>query len=79
MKKISVIILFFAMASAVFSQQTGYYNGTDGKSGEELKTALNDIIKDHTQYLYYFSKEIFKLSDADPNNPENVIHRIFSW
>lgn len=73
MKKI--IILFAAILSStiLISQPTGYYNGTDGKEGEELKEALNNIIKGHTPYSYYFSKEIFKLSDADPDNPNNVI------
>lgn len=73
MKKLSTIALIMLMASVAMSQQTGYYNGTDGKSGDELKTALNNIIKDHTPYSYFFSKEIFKLSDADPENPDNVI------
>lgn len=56
-----------------FGQQTGYYNGTSAKDGEELKTALHNIIKDHTPYSYFTSKHIFKLSDADPENPDNVI------
>ncbi len=73
MKKFSALVLTVLMASIMFAQQTGYYNGTDGKNGEELKTALNDIIKGHTPYSYFFSKEIFKLSDADPENPDNVI------
>ncbi|MCB2209028.1 MAG: endonuclease [Bacteroidetes bacterium] len=73
MKKFSALVLVILMASMVFAQQTGYYNGTDGKNGEELKTALNDIIKGHTPYSYFFSKEIFKLSDVDPENPDNVI------
>ena len=42
-------------------------------AGDELKTALNDVIKGHTPYSYYSSKFIFKLSDADPNDPNNVI------
>ena len=73
MKKFSALVLAILMASMMFAQQTGYYNGTDGKNGEELKTALNDIIKGHTPYSYFFSKEIFKLSDVDPENPDNVI------
>jgi endonuclease I len=73
MKKFSLIILLIIASAMVFAQQTGYYNGTDGKSGEELKTALNDIIKGHTPYSYRFAKEIFKLSDADPQNANNVI------
>ena len=55
------------------AQPTGYYNGTEGKQGEELKAVLNDIISGHTQYSYFYSKEIFKLSDKDPANPNNVI------
>ena len=73
MKKINVIILFLAMASATFAQQTGYYNGTDGKSGEELKTSLNDIIKGHMPYSYFSAKDIFKRSDADTATPGNLI------
>ncbi|MEE4257343.1 MAG: endonuclease, partial [Bacteroidales bacterium] len=73
MKKLSLFVLSFVMASLLMAQQTGYYNGTQGKNEEELKEALNDIIQDHTSYSYFFSKEIFKLSDADPVNPSNVI------
>lgn len=73
MKKFSFIILAFVTSAMVIAQPTGYYNGTDGKSGEELKTALNDVIKGHTPYSYRFAKEIFKLSDADPENANNVI------
>lgn len=67
----TIVFLFFV--SAVFSQQTGYYNGTDGKEGTELKTALYDIIKGHQSYDYSISSEVFKLSDADPNDPSKVI------
>jgi len=73
MKKLSLFVLSFVMASFILAQHTGYYNGTQGKSGEELKEALNDIIQDHTSYSYFFSKEIFKLSDVDPQDPSNVI------
>lgn len=73
MKKLSLFVLLLVFASVLMAQQTGYYNGTQGKSGEELKAVLNDIIQDHTSYSYFFSKEIFKLSDADPANPSNVI------
>ncbi len=71
-----VIISFFIItlfSFGAFAQQTGYYNGVEGKQGEELKAQLNDIISGHTVYSYFFSKEIFKLSDQDPDNPANVI------
>lgn len=75
MKKIQLLILIAAVFSFTYisAQPTGYYNGAAGKKGEELKSALNDIISGHTVYSYFFSKEIFKQSDADPNNPSNVI------
>ena len=60
-------------ALTVSSQQTGYYNGTDGKDGDELKIALHDIIKGHVPYTYFSTKYIFGVSDVDPNNSANVI------
>jgi endonuclease I len=75
MKKHFYYILFISLliSGLAGAQPTGYYNGTENKQGEELKAALNDIISGHTVYSYFYSKEIFKLSDADPNNPANVI------
>ncbi len=73
MKKLITVLFVLASTGLLFSQQTGYYNGTSAKSGEELKTTLHNIIKGHTPYSYYISKEIFKQSDVDPNNPDNLI------
>ncbi len=73
MKRFASIILSIFITAVVFGQKTGYYNGTAGKTGEELKAELNDIISGHMQFSYFFSKEILKLSDADPDNPNNVI------
>jgi len=73
MKKLITVLFVLVSTGLLFSQQTGYYNGTSGKSGEELKTALHNIIKGHTPYSYYISKEIFKQSDVDPDNPDNLI------
>lgn len=68
-----VLLLSLLKVTLVAAQPTGYYNGTENKQGEELKAALNDIISGHTVYSYFYSKEIFKLSDADPGNPANII------
>ena len=73
MQKLSLILIALLTTALSFGQQTGYYNGTSGKEGDELKAALNEIIKGHTVYSYFTSKEIFKLSDADPDNSDNVI------
>jgi endonuclease I len=71
--KIKLLIIAIIASFVVNAQQTGYYNGADGKDGEELKTALNDIIKGHTPFTYRSAKYIFNLSDADPVTAGNVI------
>lgn len=75
MKKTIYFFTFLCLlsVSSLKAQPTGYYNGTENKTGQELKSALNDVISGHTVYSYFYSKEIFKLSDADPNNPANII------
>jgi endonuclease I len=55
-----------------------YYESTDGLYGEDLKSALHDIIKDHQEFSYSSSSsgwdtwDILKVSDKDPNNSNNV-------
>ncbi len=71
--KYTLLLTMLIAALTVNSQQTGYYNGTDGKQGDELKTALHNIIKDHVSYSYFSTKYIFNVSDADPDSSSNVI------
>ena len=59
MNKLTLLIITILTSATLFSQQTGYYDGTEGKSGEELKAALNDIIQDHMPWSYNFAKTIF--------------------
>ncbi len=72
-KILTSILLMFVMPLFITGQETGYYNNTSGLTGEALKSALNDIIQDHQALTYYTSKTVFKNSDVDPENPENVI------
>jgi len=51
----------------------GYYDGTDGLTGEELKSALNDIISESTQLSYDEVWDAIKAADEDPANPDNVV------
>lgn len=52
-----------------------------GLSGQELKTALYNLIKNHTKYFYTDNStpnsidvwKILKASDEDPKNPNNII------
>ena len=73
MQKFLLFIVAVVIAAMSYAQPTGYYNGSEGLEGQELKTALHEIIDDHVQFSYFASKTIFKFSDMDPENPENVI------
>lgn len=73
MKQFFTLILLVLFATAGFSQPVGYYNGTEGKKGDELKAALHQIIKGHTDFTYSYSKNIFKYVDEDVTTPNNVI------
>ncbi|WP_407640481.1 endonuclease I family protein [Actinokineospora iranica] len=50
-----------------------YYRTAIGKSGAELKTALNQIIRTNTKLTYDQVWNALKATDEDPNNPANVI------
>ena len=56
---------------------TGYYSIAENKSDQSLRSALHNIIDDHTAYSYTSSStdtwDILKESDADPNNANNVL------
>ncbi len=73
-KKIECILLF--LLAGIFSltaQKAGYYNGTEGKTGTELKSALHEIIKSHVDFSYSDAKFILNYADSDPANENNVI------
>ncbi|MDM5332388.1 endonuclease [Ureibacillus composti] len=50
-----------------------YYQDAYGKTGQALKTALHEIIDDHTQLTYSQAWQALRETDEDPNNPNNVI------
>lgn len=51
----------------------GYYDDANGKSGEELKSALHNIIDDHTEISYSNVWDALRETDEDPSNPNNVL------
>ena len=55
------------------AQPVGYYNGTSGLNGAELKAKLNDIIGNHVDFSYAQAKYLINYTDADPENENNVI------
>ncbi len=71
MKNITLILVLF-LTMQLTAQPTGYYNGTEGKTGEELKAALNDAISGHMEWAYFYAKNIFIQSDAVPDSPGYV-------
>jgi endonuclease I len=63
---------------AVGNIPVGYYDGLDGLEGDALKTALHNLIKDHTEYPYTHDSQtdvwdILREADEDPNNENNII------
>ncbi|RLA76213.1 MAG: hypothetical protein DRG78_19410, partial [Epsilonproteobacteria bacterium] len=63
----------------------GYYDDASGLSGENLKNILNDIITNHTEYVYTSTNtdvwDMLREADEDPDNSDNVImfYSGFSW
>lgn len=50
-----------------------YYGNAIGKSGNALKSSLNQIIKGHTRFSYSQVWDRLGYADEDPNNTNNVI------
>ena len=61
-----------ATATAVVLDDT-YYQDALGKSGEELKSALNTIISDQTKLSYSQVWDALKDTDEDPEDSSNVV------
>ncbi|MCD4818894.1 MAG: endonuclease [Candidatus Cloacimonetes bacterium] len=68
-------IIFLAYFFAYAQIPAGYYDSASGLSGEALKTALHNIIDNHTSYSYSSTSadNIMKEADRDPNNSNNHI------
>ena len=83
MDKMKILLLIFITLNTLnlFANiPPGYYDGTEGLSGEELKAALYDIIKDHIAHSYDALRDyILPDTDEDPINPDNVILLYTGW
>ncbi len=81
MKLLIVFLSLFAPVAFACTQiaqepyePSSYYSFAQGKSGVDLKSALNVIIKDHQDYSYSPCVwTILEVADEDPNNSNNVI------
>lgn len=74
MNKLITFLLIF-VASFSFAQiPDGYYDGTDGQTGDALKATLHNIIDNHHEYSYNNLRDfLLRETDEDPNNSNNVI------
>ena len=79
MKRYIFLILLFATSYLVAQIPNGYYDSAQGLSGENLKTALHNIIKNHTEFSYSTVWSILQETDEDPNNHNNVILLYTGW
>ena len=68
-----LLTTFILISFSGMAQPIGYYNGTEGKAGDDLKQTLHDKIRNHVDFSYNQAKYLINYSDADPNNPNNVI------
>lgn len=62
-----ILILLLSVSVVLRSQiPDGYYKSAEDKKAAELKTALYNIIRNHTVLEYYSSSESFKTTDWHP-------------
>lgn len=74
MKRLLLIALVFVNLGVFAQIPDGYYDGTEDLSGENLKVLLRTIINDGFDGVSYGeARYILDESDADPNNPDNLI------
>jgi endonuclease I len=80
-KYLLAFLLFVNFLSAQIPD--GYYDGTEGLIGEDLKATLHEIIDDHIEFPYTSGGtdtwDILKETDRDPDNPDNVILFYTGW
>ncbi|GAB2812827.1 endonuclease I family protein [Streptomyces daliensis] len=63
-----------AAARAGSAADDAYYKDAEGKTGDELKSALHEIISSNTTQLSYDEVwDALKVTDQDPDNSSNVI------
>jgi endonuclease I len=83
MKRFLPILLFILTLNCFAQVPAGYYDNAEGLTGNQLKTALHNIIKNHKTYQYTADTtdvwDILKESDRDPGNAANVIFIYTGW
>ena len=67
LKRAILLILVMTWGGLVAQIPNGYYNNATGKTGDELKTALHNIIKGHHVVSYGGLLDAFAYTDCKPN------------
>lgn len=68
MRKALLITISILCSFALLAQvPSGYYDSANGKTGDELKAALHEIIKDHTVVSYANLLNAYAYTDCDAN------------
>ena len=68
-KRLSLALLFSLLGSMVWAQiPNGYYDSAEGKTGQELRMALHNIIKNHRAVGYSNLGDYYGYTDLDANN-----------
>jgi endonuclease I len=81
MKKILMMMMVFVVVILLHADPPlGYYDGTAGLMGQQLKSVLHDIIDDHVEHSYNALRDyILPYTDEDTTNPDNVILLYTGW
>ncbi len=80
MNKILITVSLLILSTIAYSQiPPGYYDGTEGLTGDDLKSTLNDIIDGHTELSYDNVWNALRDTDEDPDNTDNVILLYTGW
>jgi len=79
MNKFFIVVLLLISSLLLADPPPGYYDSTEGLNGDYLKSALNDIIDNHTELSYSALWNALKDTDEDPDNPDNVILLYTGW
>ena len=67
MKKLYFVLALIFVAATLNAQPQGYYNGTEGLTGNALKTRLHNIIKNDNHLSYSAMIAAYQQTDAKPN------------
>lgn len=80
LNKLSILLVFWGIVNFGIAQiPNGYYNNAQGKTGNDLKIALHNIIKGHTVVSYGGLLDAYAYTDCDANGKIWDIYSNYRW